>query len=89
MTRAKAHSISSPPGASPAQPGFRKGASAAMALVELLAVVVIKLVNSGLAKIFAIRDGDYSAAMPNHATYRNAIFFDWHAGRLDFNNNPL
>jgi prepilin-type N-terminal cleavage/methylation domain-containing protein/prepilin-type processing-associated H-X9-DG protein len=28
-------------------------------------------------------------AMPVHETYRNALFADFHVGRLDLNNNPL
>lgn len=47
------------------------------------------LLDTGLSRIWAIRDFEDQTPAPNHGTYRNALFFDWHVGRLDLNNNPL
>ena len=42
-----------------------------------------------LSQNWAIQDCDFSTSSPNHSGCRNAIFFDWHVGRLSFNNEPF
>lgn len=42
-----------------------------------------------LPTTWAMRDGDLSLEEPNHTGHRNAVFFDGHVGKLDFNNNPI
>lgn len=49
----------------------------------------VRLVDAGLSSVWALRDSDFSATQPNHQDHRNALFFDMHVGRLDFNNALL
>jgi len=41
------------------------------------------------ANAWALRDADFSAAMPSHPKHRNALFFDFSVRRLNRNNEPL
>lgn len=54
-----------------------------------LPMKISALLDTGLSRVWAIRDFEDQTPTPNHSTYRNALFFDWHVGRLDLNNNPL
>lgn len=38
---------------------------------------------------WAMRDDFTGSSAPNHTGHRNAVFFDGHVGKLDFNNNPI
>ncbi len=38
---------------------------------------------------WAMRDNEPTDVEPAHTGHRNAVFFDGHVGRLDFNNNPI
>lgn len=54
-----------------------------------LPLKISALLDTGLSRVWAIRDFEDQTPVPNHGTYRNALFFDWHVGRLDLNNNLL
>lgn len=38
---------------------------------------------------WAMRDNEPTGVAPAHTGHRNAVFFDGHIGKLDFNNNPI
>jgi prepilin-type N-terminal cleavage/methylation domain-containing protein len=44
----------------------------------------------GLSQIWALRDGDFApeAGRSVHGDFRNALFYDLHAGRVDLKNEP-
>jgi prepilin-type processing-associated H-X9-DG protein len=42
----------------------------------------------GLSQIWALRDSDFTPEPGRsvHGDFRNALFYDWHAGRVDLKN---
>jgi len=51
---------------------------------------ITQLSPTQLSSLWLMRDNNYAGvSTENHDGYRNAIFFDFRAARLDLNNNPL
>ncbi len=46
--------------------------------------------QASLSEIWALRDGDFApeAGRSVHGDFRNALFYDWHVGRLNLRNEP-